>query len=190
VRVTDAQNLIYDGLCALDWRHYLCAAWIVCGELQELYAERLTADESAVITSTLDVLRACAIEGGPNTDTVRIASGLYERWQLLITERKREVRSGHWNTWVVFRELAAEVAGLSEHYSAAERVELAATKRWREEQRGPRYLDPDEEIDDDSPMARTLASLIRIVSGVAALSDSAISEAGWDPLAVQMLLSG
>lgn len=57
---------------------------------------------------------------------------------------------------------------------AADRVALALTKRYREPP-GPvrrprlRLYDPDEEIDDDSPMALALTRARQIVEGAARL---------------------
>jgi hypothetical protein len=38
VTVGDAEHSAYQGLQSLPWRVYLVAMWILCGELQTLYA--------------------------------------------------------------------------------------------------------------------------------------------------------
>lgn len=91
---------------------------------------------------------------------------------------------------MAFRDLAAEVAGTSERYGAAERVDLAATDRWRESWEGPINEDPNEEVDDSSPMARVLTLLDRTVTGVAGMPESGLREEGWDPANVRTRLLG
>ena len=108
----------------------------------------------------------------------------------MVDEREGEVMPAQWNTWKIFEDLAAEVAGMGLQYEAAERINLAATDRWRENQHGPRYLDPNEEIDDSSPLALTLTRLGRVVSGVTMMPESAMLEASWDPVRVRAQLLG
>jgi hypothetical protein len=186
VRVWDAENSIYDGLRALPKRSYLCAMWILCGELRSLFGDRLSDSERSLMTSTLDTVREVVItdEAAPG-----IASGAAElavRWEGLIIERENEVLPGQWNAWVTFENLSAELAGTLGQYEATERLTLAATDRWREPYRGKaRRIDPDEEVEDTSPMARTLATFQRVVTGIAQMPESQ-----WDPEVVRAQVLG
>jgi hypothetical protein len=85
----------------------------------------------------------------------------------------------------VFADLTAEVAGTCKRYEATEWLDSAATERWRELQNGCRFMDPDEEIDDASPMAQTLGLFDRVVAGIGHMSESE-----WDPVKVQTWLLG
>jgi hypothetical protein len=69
-------------------------------------------------------------------------------------------------------------------------LRTAATDRWREFQRGPIYLDPDEVVDDSSPLARTLSLFRRVVTGVAEMRETEMREAQWDPMTVQAHILG
>jgi hypothetical protein len=40
--VNDTENSIYEGLRGLAWRPYLAAMWILCGQLQTLYADEFS----------------------------------------------------------------------------------------------------------------------------------------------------
>jgi hypothetical protein len=67
--------------------------------------------------------------------------------------------------------LTSEITGECEQHFAAERVNLALTKRFREKvhpdgRPNIRRDDPAEEIDDESPMAQLLSRVQRIVDGV------------------------
>jgi hypothetical protein len=188
MRVQDATDAVYNGLRTLDLRRYLCAIWIVCGGLRAIYADRLSAAEGALMTSTLDAVRDVAIQGNVAPGTARRTADLSAQWAAMASEGPTGVKPGQWNTWLVFRDLASEIAGTSERYAAAERVDLAATDRWREGHPGPLRDDPDEEVDELSPMARSLAFLLRAVGGVAELPETGMVEVGWDPLLVQEMI--
>jgi hypothetical protein len=45
--------------------------WIVCGGLRAIYADRLTGDEGALMTSTLDTVRDVVIQGDTAPETAR-----------------------------------------------------------------------------------------------------------------------
>jgi len=182
MRVLDATDAVYFELRALDPRRYLCAMWIVCVGLRAIYADRLTGDEGALMTSTLDTVRDVLIQGDTAPETAGYAAGLHARWAAMAAEDTVKVMPGHWNTWAVFRDLAGEVAGACGRYEAAGRVDLAATDRWREGRPGLlREDDPDEEAGDLTPMGRSLAFLRRAVGGVAGLPEAGTAGAGWDP---------
>lgn len=192
MRVEDAADSIYEGLRAMDWRRYLCAMWIVCGELRTVYDDRWSAAERSLMTSTLQVVREAVMAGRVPDEVSGQAADLSERWQVFTSEHEDEVMPGQWNAWMVFRDLAAEVAGSSWRYEAAERVDLAATDRWRESftRPGPIRDDPDEEADDASPMARMLSLLQRVVKGVAGVPEELMRREGWDPVNLQNRLLG
>lgn len=189
-RVDDAAGAVYEGLRALEVRRYLCAMWIVCGELRAVYEDRLSARESVLMASTLQVVRDVVIRGEATADAARDAAGLSRQWGVMTSEREAGVMPGQWNAWMVFRDLASEITLSVPRYESAERVDLAATDRWREHLPGSLADDPDEEVDDSSPMARTLAFLTRAIAGVAGLSEARLREAGWDPALVQEEIFG
>lgn len=188
MRVSDIEDSVYDGLRALDWRRYLCAMWILCGELRALYEGWLEDAERSLMASTLEIVRDVVIMGEVTTDMARAAAKLSARWQAWRAERPGGlpwVTPGQWNAWVVFADLTAEVAGTRKRYEATERLDNAATERWREFQGRARFIDPDEEIDDASPMAQTLSLFQRVVAGVGHMPESE-----WDPVRVQAGLLG
>lgn len=189
MRVQGVADLIYNGLCGLGWRRYLCAMWLVCGELRSVYDDRWTDAERSLMASTLEVVRGAVMTGRVTEALSSRAEDLSRQWRVKTVAYQDEVLPGQWNTWVVFRDLAAEIAGTSKRYEAAERVDLAATDRWRETRQGPVLQDdPDEEIDDVSPMGRVLTVLDRSVTGVAGMPESDLREAGWDPANVRTRL--
>jgi hypothetical protein len=187
VRVSDIEDSVYDGLRALDWRRYLCAMWILCGELRVLYEGWLEDAERSLMASTLEIVRDVVIVGEVTTDMAWAAAKLSARWQAWRRTALRLpwVSSGQWNAWVVFADLTAEIAGTCMRYEATERLDSAATERWREFQGRARFIDPDEEIDDASPMAQTLSLFQRVVAGV-----SHMPESEWDPVKVHARLLG
>jgi hypothetical protein len=174
MRVWDAENAIYDSLHALPRRQYLCAMWILATELQLLFEDRLTDPEQSLIAATLDAVRESVI----TDDTIRDrAEDLASEWRTLIADRGDQVLPGQWNAWITFEDLAAELAGRTETYQATERLTLAVTERWREPYPGKaRRIDPNEEIDNGSPMAQTLRKFDRIVTEVARAQPQ-----DWDP---------
>jgi hypothetical protein len=198
MRVLDAEVSVSEGLRGLDWRRYLCAMWILCGELRELYADRLTGAERSLMASALDAVREVTMAGEVTADVARKAAGLYQPWKVMITEREDEfeVMAGHLNTWLVFRDLVFELteAGRQYPYLAADRLTLAATDRWRESQElqpGPIIENPRAEVvDDSSPMARTLSLFGRVVTGVTEMRETEMREAQWDPVKVRVHLLG
>jgi len=190
MRVEDAAGAVYEGLRALGWRRYLCAMWIVSGELRAVHEDRVSAAEGMLMASTLRLVRDVVVGGEAVAGAVSDAASLYGQWNVMTSEWSADVMPGQWNTWMVFRDLAGEVAAVGPRYESAERVDLAATDRWREHLPGPLLDDPGEEVDDASPVARTLAFLERAVAGVAGLSEAQLSEAGWDPVLVQEEIFG
>jgi hypothetical protein len=86
----------------------------------------------------------------------------------MIDEHGGSVLPGRWNAWLVFGMLMSEIAGDSSPHLAAERVYLALAMRFGE---GRRAGISAEEIDDDSPMARVLSRVSRMVAGVAGASE-------------------
>src|SRR5262249_38592003 len=118
MRVWDASNAIYDGLRELAWARYLRAMWIICGELQALYEDRLSGPERVLIEGTLGLVRQVAIMGEVTPEREQQAEGLHARWEALMSQREGGVKAGHWNTWVVFGELCGEIAGAYDQYTS------------------------------------------------------------------------
>lgn len=85
-----------------------------------------------------------------------------------------------------FEALAQEIARLSGHYDAGNWAPNAAADRWDDWDRpGPILVDPNEEADDSSPKAQTLASFARVVSTVTALTGP-----DWDPVRIRAQIFG
>jgi hypothetical protein len=188
VRPWDAKKSIYDGLRALPRRRYLCAMWILGGEVRSLYEDRLTAEERSLMTSTLEVVREVSSTGEATTGAAGRAAELADTWMELIIRREDEaqVLPGHWNAWAVFASLAEEIAGKAPPGEGTERLANAATERWREPYPGrARRLDPGEEVDDSSPMARTLAAFQRVVTAISDMPESEL-----DPAAARARILG
>jgi len=172
MRVCDAQNSVYNGLCGMEWYRYLRAMWMIGGELLQIYDDRISDPERSLIMATLDLVRSVAESENVPTESSGRARDLDTEWERVIDEADGKVTSGQWNMQMVFGMLASEVAGDVPPHFAAERVNLALTKRFRERLRTDgrpniRVLDPVEEIDDESPMALTLGRARRIVTGAA-----------------------
>lgn len=196
MRVKDAEYSIRSGLRGLAWRPYLAAMWILCGELQSLYADTLGDAERPLMASTMDLVRDVAI-AGETTALAERAAELADAWNRLRDIREEEVRlsalAGDTSpsligVWFTFEALAQEIAGLSGRYDGAEWVAGATTDRWRIEdpdQAGPIWMNPDETADDASPMARTLITFGRVIAGVAAARDN-----DWDPIELRAQVYG
>jgi hypothetical protein len=188
--VEAAADSIYEGLRALDRRRYLCAMWIVCNRLQAVYEDQLSDAERSLMAATLGAVREAVLAGEVSVDVGKQATDLYRHWQVMAVEQRADVAPGQWNAWAVFRDIASEVAGASQLYEATERVDLAATDRWRESRQWPIYDDPNEEVDESSPMARTLNYLDQAVKGVAGAAELEMRKAGWDPVKIRVQLLG
>jgi hypothetical protein len=186
MRVYDAADSIYSGLAALPWRpSYLAAMWILCAELQSLYAAWITDDEVPLMAATMDLVREVVIAGESPQAAAR-ASELSAAWEPVIEAREDEAPGGPLNVLATFEALAQEIADPSGRYDAANWAANAAELRWRDwDDPGSIYLDPDEQADDSSPMAQTLALFGRVVSGVAALQGSE-----WDPVRIRGRIFG
>lgn len=182
MRVKDAKYSIYSGLKALPWRPaYLGAMWILCGELQSLYAGWIAADEVPLMASTMDLTREVVVAGESPQATKR-AADLADAWEPVLAVREdSDASGGLLNTLGAFAGLAEEIAGICGHYSAANWATNAAEDRWQDwDQPGPIVVNWDEEADDSSPMAQTLALFGRIVSEV-----TAIQRPEWDPVRIR-----
>jgi hypothetical protein len=181
MRVRDARIAIHDGLMALPWRPcYLTAMWILCGELQALYADWIGDDEHRLMASTMEMVRDVVISG-ESAQAAGQAAGLSDAWDGMFDTRLAEWSAGLLNTVAVFWSLVTEIAGISGRYSAAGEVSPAVRKRWPERTRhGLIIEDPDEETDDSSPLAQALMLFGRIVSQVADYEGTE-----WDPVGIR-----
>lgn len=180
-----AKMSVYDGLRALPWERYLVAMWLISREVRAPYESRLSDSERALMNSTLNTVRRF-VEEGSEIPVVVSARDLAADWSGLLERRGESVMPGQWNLWSTFMDLAAELGGGAARYSAAERVGLAATEIWREPYQGrARRINIDEEIDDASPMAQTLAKLNRVVNYI---RDAPQLEASLDSVKSQIML--
>jgi hypothetical protein len=178
MRVRDAEDSIYEGLQGLAWRPYLAAMWILCGELQTLYADEFGNVERSLVTPTMDVVREVATVG-ESAELTRRAAELAGAWGDVRTGLEDEASPGRMNAWSTFEGLVQEIAGLTQRYDGAEWVTNAVTDRWREEIQnspGPVLVDPDEEVAEASPTANELTLFQRIVAEVARAQ-----EGDWEP---------
>jgi len=178
MRVNDIEDSIYEGLRGLAWRPYLAAMWILCGELQTLYADELSNAERSLIPPTMDVVREVAATG-ESAELSRQAAELAEAWGAVRDEREPEASSGLMNVWATFEGLVQEIAAITPRYHGAEWLTNAVVEPWREanhHNQGPILVDPNAEVADDSPTAHTLALFQHIVAEVAG------AQAGdWEP---------
>lgn len=187
MRVWDAETAIYRDLQALPWLRYLSAMWMLCVELQDLYADQLAASERSLAAATLDVIRDVVTSGNSALYEGRAAE-LAARWGQVINDGERRASGGLLRAWTTFEGAASEIAGESTRFYAADWVVGAAVRRWRDEGlRSRRRLDPHEEVADDSQMAQTLEAFQRLVGGVARASDPAADPAA---LRTQILDAG
>ena len=178
MRVRYAEKSIYEGLRGLAWRPYLAAMWILCGELQTMYADEFSDAERSLIPPTMDVVREVAA-AGESGELTRQAAELAQAWGGVRTEREHEASSGLMNVWATFEGLVQEIAGITPRYDGAEWLTNAVIEPWREanhHNQGPIWLDPNAEVADDSPTAHTLALFQHIVAEVARAQ-----QGDWEP---------
>ncbi len=167
----DAKCSIYSGLRSLPWQPYLVAMWILGGELRDMYAPWTNDEVTALMASTLDLVREAAIAGEPAAVVTR-GLELADAWARVI-----EVKDGApgapgalLNAWATFEGLAQEIGGLSGRYDGANWATLAVGDRWRDwDDPGPIVMSRvnAEEVVASSPMGQTLAWCRRLVWGVA-----------------------
>jgi hypothetical protein len=181
MRVYDAADSVYSGLVALPWcPSYLAAMWILCAELQSLYAAWISDDEVPLMASTMDLVREVVIAGESPRSAVR-AWELAAAWEPVIEARENEEPCGPLNVLATFEALAQEIADPAGRYDSANWAANAAEQRWRDwDDPGSVYLDPDEQADDSSPTAQTLVLFGRVVSAVTALQGPE-----WDPVPIR-----
>jgi hypothetical protein len=63
VTLGDAEWSVYQGLRSLPRRPYLVTMWILCGELQTLYAPWTGNDAAALMIPTMELVREAAVSG-------------------------------------------------------------------------------------------------------------------------------
>src|SRR5215469_9184895 len=173
MRLRDAEQSIYAGLRGLAWRPYLAAMWILCGELQTLYAAEFSDAERSLVPRTKDVVSEVAATG-ESAELTSQAAKLAQAWGDLRNEREREASSGLMNVWATFEGLVQEIAYITPRYDGAEWVTNAVTAPWWEANHHnhvPIWLDPNAEVADDSPTAGTLALFQHIVVEVSGAKD-------------------
>lgn len=110
MRVWDEEDLIYDGLRALDWRRYLAAMWILCDDLRSFFADKHIDVEDRLMASTLELVREVVIDGDPARSAATSAK-LAATWADIYTERQDEVLGEVLNAWATFEGLCLEIAG-------------------------------------------------------------------------------
>ena len=189
VTLGDAKDSIYRGLRSLPRRPYLVAMWILCGELQVLYAPWTDDEVTSLMASTMDLVREAAISG-ESAEVGHRGLELARAWAPVIAVKDAEagVPGALLNAWATFEGLAQEICGLSGRYDGANWATLAVAERWRDwDEPGPILMSRvnAEEVDASSPMGQTLAWFRRIVRGVAWYAGSE-----WDPARVRAVVLG
>jgi hypothetical protein len=152
--------------------------WILCGELQTLYADEFSDAERSLIPPTMDVVREVAA-AGESAELARQAAELAEAWAAVRNEREHEASSGLLNVWSTFEGMVQEIAGITPRYDGAQWVTNAIIEPWREANhhgQGPILVDPNAEIADGSPTANTLVLFQHVVAEVAG-----VQEGDWEP---------
>lgn len=145
--------------------------------------------EASLLETTLAITRGVAIAGSAEPFAAGNAARVRDQLASIAASRKNEVTPGRWNTWIVFRDLADEVAGTGLPFEAAERIHTAVMDRYRSAGVGTIYIDPDEEVEESSPVVRVLRYLDRAVSGVSGLSERVLQESEWDPPRIAEFIS-
>lgn len=186
MRVNDVTDSIYSGLTALPWHpSYLAAMWLVCAELQSLYATWITDDEVPLMASTMDLVRELVL-AGESPEVAGRATGLAAAWAGDLAARRPEAPGALLNVLATFEALAQEIAGLSGRYDGANWAPNAIEMRWWGwDVPGPIVLDPDEQIDDSSPKGQAFTRFGRVVSGVTAWHGP-----DWDPVRIRAQILG
>src|SRR5262245_48713173 len=129
MRVSDAEDSIYEGLRGLAWRPYLAAMWILCGELQTLYAAELSHAERSLMPPSMEVIRGVAA-AGESAELTRQAAELAEASGDVRSEREHGASSGLLNVWATFEGPVQEIARISGRYHGAEWLTNAVTAPW------------------------------------------------------------
>ncbi len=93
VTVGDAEDSVYQGLQSLPWRVYLVAMWILCGELQTLYAPWIHEADRPLMASTMDLIRDVVIVG-ESDGTARRGREVARGWGRVIRTRDSAAVSG------------------------------------------------------------------------------------------------
>jgi hypothetical protein len=166
-----AKDSLYRGLRSLPRRPYLAAMWILCGELQVLYAPWTNDEVTSLMASTMDLVREAAISG-ESAEVAQRGLELARAWAPVIEAKDAEPGSpgALLNAWATFEGLAQEIGGLSGRYDGANWATLAVADRWRDwDEPGPIIMSRvnAEEVDASSPMGQTLAWFRWIVKKVA-----------------------
>jgi hypothetical protein len=170
VRAWDAQSAIYDELRALSWRRYVAAQWILGTELANLYADQFSELESSLAESTLSIVRDVGTSGA-SAQHVGEAAELAHRWGRVIAAGEHCASRSLLNAWMTFEGAVVETRVCPRAITLPTGW-VAAVRRWRDQdRRGRRRVDHDEEVADDTPMARTLAKFKQVVRGVAHAPD-------------------
>lgn len=180
MRVWDARKRIRHALRDLDYERYLVAMLILCDELRVLYADSAASEESFLVESSLDLIRERVVAGANQTVT-KIATQLIRQWELFSIKKEDYASSGQLNMWMTFESLVGEMAGTEPRYAAAERVTKAAVECWTISTGRARKVDPEEKVDDSSPLAVVLDRFERI-----AVDISRIDEINQSPEAIRI----
>jgi hypothetical protein len=192
MRVRDAENGIRDVLSSMDWYHYLCAMWMICGEFQAGYnsrprsADHVECDDDAMMDAVLTMTRSVVSAGTVSPEAAREAGELWRRWQALIQRNDPDIMDlAQWRLWLIFADLMGEIAGSRRNYGARAKMNATIRDLWKDDagpQPGAVWVNnPNEEIADGSARARALARVQRIVGVVATAGEL-------DPVAIKALV--
>jgi hypothetical protein len=167
VRVTDTIKSIRRELRAMEWRRYMATMWIICGELQNAFADELRDADSLLIMSTRELVRNVA--RGVVNDGDEGASELAGAW-LECCAHADQVSTGLACFWAVCQYLVGEVTGEIRKHDGTAYLFNTVRERWRTPEQKMRsefaIWDPKEEIDDSSPLGKFLKLLQTLVASV------------------------
>jgi hypothetical protein len=146
--------------------------WIICGELQDGLSDELGETDSSLIASTRELIRDVSRGRGNYADN---ASSLFAAWDQQCTHIDTdEVPHGLAALWTLCQELIGEVTGDSGKNVASGWIMNVVTERWRTPEERMRVefpvYDPNEEIDDASPLGQYIKRLQWIVASAASYS--------------------
>jgi hypothetical protein len=165
VRISNMEASIRRGLRAMEWRRYMAAMWIICGELQSAFADELGGADLLLIMSTRELVRNVA--RGVVNDGDEGASELAGAW-LECCAHEDQVSKGLACFWAVCQYLVGEVTGEIGKNRGTAWLFNVVRDRWRTPEEKMRnafpIYDPKEEIDDSSPLGKFLNLLQTIVA--------------------------
>lgn len=175
LRIYDAERAIYRGLGDLEWRSYLRAMWVICSDLQDVYADTLRLFDLSRDQKTLEVVRRVAIDGAIDPEIMESSSVLYGGWESVIDDREGSghVGAGEIHLWLSLADLSGEISGRRKKYKGREWINTAITQFWEDggTPNAPVWINnPEEEIGGETPLGQIMDRVLRLI-GAAEISN-------------------